>query len=367
MDFLGLSQVQLQETGISLLVFAVALVLGRWLIKRLLLPVLRTLISRTQTTIDDVLLEAASGPIYWLLLVFVLQFAIGRLDFLGSLFTLDLTDIYFVAYFSIFFLLAWRATSTLTSWYQEDVSKNRNAELAKQLMPFVSRVLLILLTILGGIILFDHFNIEASGLVATLGIGSLAIALAAQAALSDTISGFIIMIDRPYRIGDRIEILELGTWGDVMDIGLRSTRIRTRDNRMAVVPNSLIAKNMVVNHSYPDDKFRLQIELGIAYGTDLEFARKTMVEAVEKVDGVLKDRPVEALFLQFGESALTFRVRWWLDSYVDTRRMFDRVNTAIYNALNEARIKMPYPQRDVNFKIGKEQRKNITEILREAK
>ncbi len=114
-------------------------------------------------------------------------------------------------------------------------------------MPFVSRVALILLTVLGGIILLDHFNVEVSGLVATLGIGSLAIALAAQAALADTISGFIIMFDRPYRIGDRIEILELDTWGDVTDIGLRSTRIRTRDNRMAVVPNSVIAKNMVVN------------------------------------------------------------------------------------------------------------------------
>ena len=367
MDFLGLSQAQWQEVGISLIIVAVAIILGRSLIRRLLLPIFKRLIGRTQTTLDDALLQIVVGPAYWLLIVFVIQYAIGRLDFLDSLITFNLANIYFVANFVIFFFLAWRAISTLATWYQGEISKTQRTELGKQLMPFVSRVAFILLTILGGIILFDYFNIEVSGLVATLGIGSLAIALAAQAALSDTISGFVIMIDRPYRIGDRIEILELDTWGDVTDIGLRSTRIRTRDNRMAIVPNSAIAKSLVVNFSYPDDKYRLQIELGIAYGTDLELARKTMVEAVEKVDGVLKDRPVEALFLQFGESALMFRVRWWLDSYVDTRRMFDRVNTAIYNALNEAGIEMPNPQRDVNFKIGKEQRKNIAEILREAK
>ena len=75
-----------------------------------------------------------------------------------------------------------------------------------------------------------------------------------------------------------------------------------------------------------------------------------MVEAVTGVDGVLPDRPVEALFLEFGDSALVFRVRWWLESYVDTRRMFDRVNTAIYNALEKEDIQLPFPQLDVHMK-----------------
>ena len=75
-----------------------------------------------------------------------------------------------------------------------------------------------------------------------------------------------------------------------------------------------------------------------------------MVNAVKNVEGVLQDRKVEALFLEFGDSALIFRVRWWLESYVDTRRMFDRVNTAIYNALKEENILLPFPQMDVHLK-----------------
>jgi small-conductance mechanosensitive channel len=202
-----------------------------------------------------------------------------------------------------------------------------------------------------------------SGLIATLGIGSFAIALAAQAALSDIISGFIIMVDRPYSIGDRIEILDLDTWGDVIDIGLRSTRVRTRDARMVIVPNSVIGKSLVVNYSFPDSQYRNQIEVGIAYGTDIEFARQIIVDAVRKVEGVLKDRKVEALFLHFGDSALIFRVRWWLESYVDTRRMFDRVNSAIYNTLNEAGIEMPFPQQDVHHKVDDRDAKNISSVL----
>ena len=89
----------------------------------------------------------------------------------------------------------------------------------------------------------------------------------------------------------------------------------------------------------------------MAYGTDIEQARRVIVDAVSEVEGVLPDHPVEALFLEFGDSALIFRVRWWLESYIDTRRMFDSVNTAIYNALNEAGIDIPFPQRVVTYKM----------------
>ncbi|HSM70800.1 MAG TPA: hypothetical protein VK851_04595, partial [Anaerolineales bacterium] len=100
----------------------------------------------------------------------------------------------------------------------------------------------------------------------------------------------------------------------------------------------------------PSSQYRIENHVGVAYGTDIEKARQVITDAVKTVDGVLLDKPVEALFLEFGDSALTFRIRWWLDSYVDTRRMFDSVNTAVYRALNEAGIEIPFPQREVIIK-----------------
>lgn len=358
-----LTDQQFIDIGISLGIVLFALLFGRWIISLIINRVVIRITQKTSTTLDDTIINTLKSPIYWIALVAAFRFASTRLDLFSETAIVQLDNVYFIINAFIVFIILWRLTGNLTSWYVSEIAPQTESKLDEQIMPFLQRIIYIILIIVTVIILLDHFDIEVSGLVATLGISSFAIALAAQAALSDIISGFIIMIDRPYSIGDRIEILDLNTWGDVIDIGLRSTRVRTRDARMVIVPNSVIGKSLVVNYSYPDSQYRNQIEVGIAYGTDIEFARKIIVDAVKEVEGVLKDHKVEALFLQFGDSALIFRVRWWLESYVDTRRMFDRVNTAIYNALNEAGIKIPFPQRDVHHIINDGDAKNISSVI----
>lgn len=346
MGFIGLTAEQWLDLGLSLLLVAAALVLGRWILDFLLKRLAGRLAQSTETELDDALLTAVRPPLYWLLLFIILKAAITRLDFLPASWDDPLGDLFHVADVILVFVFVGRLAHYLMVWYGAEVAQRTDTKLDEQLLPFFRRLAMVFLVLIGLIVLLGRF-VDVSSLVTTLGVGSLAIALAAQAALSDAISGFMIMVDQPYRIGDRIEIQDLNTWGDVVDIGLRSTHIRTRDNRMVIVPNSVMGKSLIVNHAYPNTQYRIQIEIGVAYGTDLELARSTIIDAVRTVEGVLPDRSVEALFLQFGDSALTFRVRWWLESYVDTRRMFDRVNTAIYNALNETGIEMPFPQLDV--------------------
>ncbi|GAB4427586.1 MAG: mechanosensitive ion channel [Anaerolineales bacterium] len=349
MNLADLTTAQWLNIAIALSVFLLTLFLGRWLIKLIFKRVVRRVTRATKTTLDDAIMNAIAPPLYFLVLVYAFRFALERLNMEFAFLSFDLAQIYFVLFLLIGFIVVWRLITHISEWYQGELAKTGKVELGEQILPFLRRLALILLTVIAAIMLLDYFNIEVSGVVATLGIGSLAIALAAQAALADTISGFIIMIDRPYRIGDRIEIQDLDTWGDIVDIGLRSTKIRTRDNRMVIVPNSVIGKSLVVNYSYPDTQYRNQIHVGVGYGSDIEQVRQILIDAVSKVEGVLPDKPVEALFLEFGDSALIFRVRWWLESYVDTRRMFDRVNTAMYNALNEAGIDIPFPQQVVHL------------------
>jgi MscS family membrane protein len=348
--FLGLTGNQWGQVGFSVLVFMIVLLLGRWAIKYLLEKPIRRLVNRTNTTLDDSIMEILRVPMYMFALVFTGEILYRRLDFLPASWGETNSEIFFILYLIVGFVFAWRFVHYFFLWYSNEMSAKTETELDDQLMPFFRRIAMIILWLIGLITLLGHFDVDVSAMVTTLGIGSLAIALAAQESLSDTISGFIIMIDRPFRLGDRIEIQDLGTWGDVVDIGLRSSRIRTRDNRMVIVPNSVIGKSLVVNYSYPDTQYRIQNHIGIAYGSEIEIARQIMIEAVKGVEGVLPDKPVEALFLEFGDSALMFRVRWWLDSYTDTRRMFDKVNTAIYNELNAAGIEIPFPQVDVHHK-----------------
>lgn len=363
MNIFGFSSQDIIQISISLGIILLTLLLGRPILTFVLDRIIRQFIKFTRTNLDDLILDAVRTPLFWLVFIIVFQFALDRLEFIIGLSPSKLEDLYFTLYISVTLIITVRLVNALIGWYGKEIAPKTDSDLDEQLVPFLRRIVVILLVVIFAIIILGRFEIEVSGLVTTLGIGSLAVALAAQAALSDTISGFMIMFDRPFRIGDRIEIQDLDTWGDVVDIGLRSTRIRTRDNRMVIVPNSLIGKSLVVNHSYPDTQYRIEIELGVAYDSDIELARNTIINAVRGVEGVLQEKKVEALLLRFGDSALIFRVRWWIESYVDTRRMFDKVNTAMYHALNEAEIEMPFPTQEVYHKISKDDIPRFVEVF----
>ena len=360
-QFLGLSIEQWSQIGISALIIIITIFLGRWVIKFMMQRVIRVWVKRTETSLDDTLVQALFPSLYLLAIVAALNVGVDRLNFISIEWQGRLGDFFYIAYFLIVFLALWRIVVLVTNWFGREIASKTETKLDDQMLPLFIRIAQIALALIGLVMLLGHFDVDVSALVATLGVGSLAVALAAKETLEDTLAGFVIMIDRPFRIGDRIEIQDLDTWGDVIDIGLRSSRIRTRDNRMVIVPNSIIGKSLIVNYSYPDTQYRIQIHIGVEYGTDIELARKTITSAVRGVEGVLPKKPVEALFLEFGDSALIFRVRWWLESYVDTRRMFDSVNSEIYKALSEQGISIPNPQLDVHHRFDSQQAPLLTQ------
>jgi len=366
MTFLGLGLDQWVDVGIGLLIVLLAAFVGRWLVPWVLGRIIGRITRRTKTKLDEAIVDAIKVPIFWFVLISAARVALALVDPLLGEWKRFLPDAYFVLNLSLFTVLLWVLIDVFTKWYSEEMQEKVGAKLEKQWMPFVRRLAIVVVVLIALTTAFSHFDVDVSGVVATLGIGSLAIALAAQASLADVINGFLIMIDQPYRVGDRIEVLDLDTWGDVVDIGLRSTRVRTRDNRMVIVPNSVIGKSLVVNYSYPDTQYRIQIHVGVAYGTEVELARETIVAAVREVEGVLEGKPVEALFLEFGESAMIFRVRWWIESYVDARRMFDRVNTKILQTLETAGIELPPPLREVHHHIDAQNTERLIQALREG-
>jgi small-conductance mechanosensitive channel len=363
MTFLGLMPDEWFQVGVSLAIVMISILIGRWVVRLFLEQIVHRLVKRTKTTLDETLWKVLNTPIYWFIIVFAVDFGTERLDFIPAKIQSVLNEIYYVLYFLIGIMFILRLVSELFRWYRKGIDEKADPHLAKQMLPFLRRVALIVIATIALVSLLGRYT-DISALLATLGVTSLAFALAAQTALEDLFSGFLIMLDRPFRVGDRIEIQDLDTWGDVSEIGLRSTRIRTRDNRMVILANSKISKSMIVNHAYPDTQYRIQVEIGVDYDADIELARKTIVETVQKVDGVLQNRPVEALLLAFGESALIFRVRWWIESYVDTRRMFDNVNTSLYEALTQAGVSLPYPQLEVRHYLDPER---ITDIIQRVR
>jgi small-conductance mechanosensitive channel len=338
----------IEITNLSLaLVILVAAVILAWLAGILLKFLRKRFVAQTTTTFDDVIIDAASRPAQIAIVVAGTQLALHQLEFIPANWLESFADFFFVVYLLLIYVATYRLTTGLADWYGTEVVSKTDTELDDKFLTFFRALANIIVASIIIIILLGPFGIEPSALVTTLGIGTLAVALAAQETLSDIIAGFMIMLDQPFAIGDRVELQEINTWGDVTEIGLRSTRILTRDNRMVTVPNSVIGKGLVVNYSDPSTVYRVQTHIGIAYGTDVDHARQLMVSALAAEDWVMKNRPVEALLLEFGESALVFRVRCWIEDYMETRRVIDKMNSSLYQALNRESIAIPMPQRDI--------------------
>ncbi len=333
-------------SAIVILVGALAL---SWLLIGLLNFVVRRYLARTTTQLDDVIVQTIKNPLRVTIIVIGIDLALNVLSFIPPDWQEGLDNAFFIAYLILVFIAFYMLIGGLAVWYGEEVVFNTETELDDKFLTFFRALARIIVTIIALIILLGHFGIEPSALVTTLGISSLAIALAAQETLSDVISGFMILLDQPFAIGDRVALLDIDTWGDVVEVGLRSTRILTRDNRLVTVPNSVIGKGLIVNYSDPNTVYRVQTHVGVAYGTDLDHARRTLIEALEAESWVMKEKPVEALMLEFGDFALIFRVRCWIEDYVETRRVMDKMNSILYQALNKAAIEIPFPRRDIHL------------------
>jgi len=348
---LGLPTSDWINLAISILMVAFGYLVGTWVIRRALPRAIR----RTPTSYDDAALEVAGPDVRWLVVLLALHFATIRLTFVPAEAKTVLTDTYFVLGLALASRIGWRLISLGERVARNLAAQQHRLDELDPLIVLLSRASRILLLITAITILMSHFGINITAFAAALGIGGLAISLAAQDTIRDAIAGFIILIDRPFRIGDRIEIKSVGTWGDVMEIGLRTTRIRTRDNRMVIVPNSIIGSNEVVNYSYPDPTYRIQTHVGVAYGTDIEHARRIMIEAVRQVPTILPDKPVDALYIEMGDSAMIFRVRFWIESYVDARRVIDRVHTALQGAMDAAGIQSPFPSQNLYLHLERDE------------
>lgn len=342
------------EDWINVLVSALTILLGYLIASLIFRRLLQWLVRKTSTDFDDKFLETIQGPLRFFVLVFFVQLSVLRLTFLNEDLVRFFSNLFFLLYLTTLFWIIWRLIGFSIEWYHLHATP-KDADQAvriEKILPLVRRILYAILIIIVITMALSYWNVNITALIAIIGIGGLAISLAAQDTLTDVINGLLIWIDRPFRIGDRIEIHGEETWGDVTDIGTRTTRIRTGSNVMVIVPNSVIGKNQVINYTYPDPTYRTEVEFQLDYSEDLNKVRQVVVEAVRSVDGVLKEEPVEALFIDFGHSTIVFRVRWWINAYYDTYIMSDMVNSAILDALREAGIEVAIPRQELRGEIG---------------
>ncbi len=207
------------------------------------------------------------------------------------------------------------------------------------------------LLLLGGTVyaIMLVWDIDVTAWLASAGILGIAVGFAAKDTLANLFAGIFILTDAPYKLGDYI-VLASGERGVVTDIGIRSTRLLTRDDIEITVPNSVMANSKIVNESSgPGVKRRLRVDIGIAYGSDLAEAREVMTKAAASCELLAKEPAPSVRMRSFGDSALMLQVRGFIDQPVLHGKAVDQVCTRLYDALNEAKIEIPFPQRVVHM------------------
>lgn len=294
------------------------------------------------------LISVIQRQVQWLIALFLLQFATARLAFLPPATKQRLDLIYFAFFVLTITSLAWKLFDYGFDNILLSVSSLQNRTMMGALAPFLRRSIQVILYLAGIAIILKNFGVNLSALFAILGLGGLAVSLAAKQTLEDMISGFIILIDRPFQIGDRIKISTMDTWGDVETVGSRTTRIRTLDNRLVVIPNSVIVSSQIETYTYSNPSYRILLKLGISYGADIEKTLQIIKQAILSVPGVLESKPPVVDFIEFGDSAMIFRAIYWLESYNNLSPR-TQVNKAISQALMAANIEMPFTTYDINL------------------
>ena len=215
------------------------------------------------------------------------------------------------------------------------------------LLHNVMKVIAVALTVY---FLFIAWDIDVTAWLASAGIVGLALSFAAKDTLSNLFAGVSIIMDAPYKAGDFI-ILDSGERGVVTDIGLRSTRILTRDDVEITVPNGIIGNGKIINEAGgPSARHRIRVGVGVAYGSDIDHVIAVLQSVASEHAEILDSPEARVRFRTFGDSSLDFELLGWIARPVDRGRIQHELNCAVYKSLNKNDIEIPFPQRDLHVR-----------------
>ncbi len=212
----------------------------------------------------------------------------------------------------------------------------------------ILRVTHYLLIGLGIIVAVQSIGLNLTSLAVVFGLLSVGIGFGLQHVASNFVSGLIILFERPIKIGDRITIGDV--WGDVVNISLRATLIRTVDNIAIIVPNSEFISSQVINWSHRDPKVRVHIPVGVAYGSNVPLVIKSLLEVAGNHPEVMKDPPPKVWFSEFGDSSLNFELLIWTLDPKKRPDVLSELNRAIDEIFRKNKIEIPFPQRDLHLR-----------------
>ena len=318
-----------------------------WIFNGVIITTLKKLARKTRFEVDDHLINLLHKPIQISIILLGLALATQLMQFNATT-----TGIVFSIYKTIGFvvwtmLLLRIARSLLNHVAQND---RHVTVLHPQTLPLFLNLSNIVIVVISIYIIFTAWNIDMTAWLASAGIVGIAVGFAAKDTLANLFSGVFILADAPYKIGDFI-VLDSSERGEVTHIGIRSTRILTRDDVEITIPNSVMGNTKVINETGgPEPKYRIRIAIGVAYGSDIDKVRDILMDIALNHDAVCEDPEPRVRFRMFGASSLDFELLCWIEEPVLRGRVIDALNCAVYKRFIEENVEIPYSKQDLYIK-----------------
>lgn len=310
--------------------------------------VLTRLTSKTKTNLDDKLIQGASKPITALAFLLGLRIALIELPLTENLSKIFAEIVYSFIVISIAFLIYGVIDTLFIVSWRKFTSKTKS-DIDDSLASLISGLLKAIIFVFTLIYILEGWGVEIGPFLAGLGIGGIAIAFALQSSLGNIFGGVSMILDKSVRVGDVVN-LEDGTSGTVHHVGIRSTRIKTFDNHLVIVPNGKLSESMIQNIDQPEPKQRITIPFSVAYGSNVDKVKRLVLNEIKKVKHFSKEPAPVVRFMEMGDSALIFKAFFYIDNFINKNESIDDANTRIYNTLNKNKIEIPFPQMDVHLK-----------------
>jgi small-conductance mechanosensitive channel len=332
----------ISELAIALYIVVVSFVLAK-LVRRILMIYVHKLVSKTETTLDDELLKVLTRPFYIYMVSFGLEVALLRLIDIER-YELWTTNGFFVLYVLLTALVISRVLKVMLSHW---LTTQKNYEKTPMLLGKVVAVIVYVIAIL---IILGHFNVQISPIIATLGVGGLAVGLALQGTLANLFGGLHLISDKPIKVGDFVDI---GTdmAGYVEDIGWRTTRLRKLSNTYVIIPNAKLADSTIINHSLPTTETSFGVECGVAYTEDLDKVEKITLKVAKQIqktiEGCVADYEPSLSFNKFGDSNIMFNVFFKVEAFPNKFLVTHEFIKALKRAYDKEGIEISMPARKI--------------------
>ena len=340
-ESLRISTSPIVNASLSVLLFVVVAKIADILVNR----VFRRFAKFTRSDIDDRIIDIIHRPIYLSIILIGCTLAITYLKLSESVTFYVNNGLY-----SVISLIWAVAVMRIASVSIEHLIHGASDEtgLGKDVVPLVENVFKLVVIAGTLMVILSIWKINITPLLASAGIAGVAIAIAAKDTLSNFFGGVSIFLDRPYKIGDYI-VLGAGERGEVVSIGVRSTRIKTRDDILITIPNSIIANSKIINESAPIPNYRVRVPVSVAYGSDIDLVEKTLLDIASGNENVLHEPLPRVRFREFGDSSLNFELLCWVEEPSARGLTVHELNSQIYKRFDATGIIIPFPQRDVHI------------------